>query len=63
MYLASGMALMLAPDWFLSNVGNFPPFNRHYEGDLGTFLLPLGVGFIYAARNPVRNAVLLGVAA
>ena len=32
-------------------------------GDLGTFLLPLGVGFIYAARNPVRNAVLLGVAA
>jgi hypothetical protein len=62
-YLAIGLALILAPEWFFTNIGTFPPFNRHYEGDLGSFLLPLGAGFLYAARDPVRNVGLLGVAA
>jgi hypothetical protein len=62
-YLATGLALLLAPEWFFANVGNFPPFNRHYEGDLGSFLLALGAGLLYALRYPAAQAGVLGVAA
>jgi hypothetical protein len=62
-YVAIGLALIAAPEWFFTSIGAFPPFNRHYEGDLGSFLLPLGAGFLYAARNPAQNVGLLGVAA
>ena len=43
--------------------GHFPPFNRHYAGDLGTFLLPLGLALLVAARNPSRHLLLIGMAA
>jgi len=62
-YIGIGVALILAPEWFFTNIGNFPPFNRHYEGDFGAFLLPLGAGFLYAARDPARHIALLGVVA
>ena len=28
-YLAVGAALLLAPEWFFANIGNFPPFHRN----------------------------------
>ncbi len=62
-YVAIGVLLLLAPEWFFANVGNFPPFNRHYAGDLGSFLLALGAGLLYAARQPAAHVGLLGVAA
>ena len=62
-YLAVGAALLLAPEWFFANVGNFPPFNRHYAGDLGSFQLALGAVLLYTARNPAKHASVLGVAA
>jgi len=62
-YLAVGAALLLAPEWFFANIGNFPPFNRHYSGDLGSFQLALGTGLLYTARNPAKHAAVLGVAA
>src|SRR5258708_7019201 len=62
-YLAVGAALLLAPEWFFANIGNFPPFNRHYAGDLGSFQLALGAVLLYTARNPVKHASVLGVAA
>ena len=62
-YVGTGIALLLAPRWFFENVGNFPPFNRHYAGDLGTFLLPLGLALLVAARNPSRHLLLIGMAA
>ena len=43
-HLATGLALLLAPAWFYQNIGTFPPFNRHYAGDLGAFQVGLGVG-------------------
>jgi len=61
-YLLVGLALIFAPQWFFDNIGNFPPFNRHYSGDLGTFLLPLGIGLLWAARDPARHLGLIGVA-
>ena len=62
-YMLTGLAQLFAPQWFFDNVGNFPPFNRHYVGDLGAFTLALGVGMLAAARDPVRHRLLIGVAA
>jgi hypothetical protein len=52
---------IFAPAWFFQNIGNFPPYNRHYVGDLGAFILPLGLGLIYAARHPRKNILLIWV--
>ncbi len=62
-YLAVGAALLFVPEWFFANVGNFPPFNRHYAGDLGSFQLALGAMLLYAVRHPAAHAGVLGVAA
>ena len=61
--LFTGALLLLAPAWFFDAIGHFPPFNRHYMGDVGAFLLPLGVGLLIAARDPYRHRGLIGVAA
>lgn len=60
--VATGLALLLAPQWFFENVGNYPPFNRHYEGDLGAFITAVGIGLVWAARNPQKYRVLIGIA-
>jgi hypothetical protein len=62
-YLLTGIALLFAPLWFFKTIGHFLPFNRHYEGDLGSFLLPLGVGLLVAARAPDRHIWVIRVAA
>jgi hypothetical protein len=62
-YTFVGLALLFAPFWFLENVGQFPPFNRHYMGDLGTFTLPMGIGLLLAARHPWQHRLLIGVVA
>jgi hypothetical protein len=56
---AAGAALLLAPQWFYDTLATFPPFNRHYAGDVGAFLLPIGVGILIAARDPVRYRAIL----
>jgi hypothetical protein len=55
-YLLTGIALLFAPAWFFLAIGHFLPFNRHYEGDLGSFLLPLGIGLLVAARDPADTS-------
>jgi hypothetical protein len=62
-YLWTGLIQLFAPLWFFEHIGTFPPFNRHYVGDLGAFLLPLGLGLVIAARDPFRERALVGVAA
>ncbi|MEO5703729.1 MAG: hypothetical protein ABIZ52_03430 [Candidatus Limnocylindrales bacterium] len=57
----AGVALLVAPDWFYANIGEFPPFNRHYAGDAGAFLLPIGVGLLIAAGNPQRFGSIIGL--
>ena len=58
-YILAGVALLVAPVWFLETVGPFAPFNRHYMGDAGSFSLALGVGLLLASRDPLRNRVML----
>lgn len=62
-YTLTGVALLIAPFWFFQHIGTYPPFNRHYEGDLGAFLLPLGVALLVAARAPGRYVGVIWVAA
>lgn len=62
-YALTGVALLFAPQWFYDNIGTYPPFNRHYEGDLGAFLLPLGIVLVIASRHPSRHRLLIGFAA
>lgn len=59
---AAGAALLLVPEWFYETLGTFPPFNRHYAGDAGAFLLPIGIGLLFAAREPARYRALLVLA-
>jgi hypothetical protein len=62
-YAFTGLALLVAPQWFFETIGNFPPFNRHYMGDLGAFLLPVGLGLLAASRDPGRYLALIGAVA
>jgi uncharacterized membrane protein len=59
-YAFSGLGLMFAPEWFFQNIGNYPPFNRHYAGDTGAFTLALGITLLWAARNPTQHRSLIG---
>src|SRR5437773_11265373 len=62
-YALTGLALIFAPQWFFATIGPFPPFSWHYEGDLGVFLLPLGIGLLWAATDLARHRLLIGIAA
>ncbi len=44
----------------LDHIGPYPPFNGHYEGDLGTLLMPMGIAMVIAARNPAQHRLLFG---
>lgn len=61
--LLTGVVQLLAPQWFFDNIGFYPPFNRHYVGDLGSVILPMGIGLLIAARDPAAHRLLIGVAA
>jgi hypothetical protein len=62
-HLLVGLAMLLAPMWFFTTIGTFPPFNRHYTGDMGAFQLALGAGLLLAARAPAQQRLLVGIAA
>lgn len=62
-YLSVSLLLFLAPVWFYENIGHFPPFNRHYMGDVASFLLPMAVGLLVAASDPSRYRLIIGMAA
>jgi hypothetical protein len=61
--LLAGLALLFTPVWFYENIGNFSPYNRHFLGDAGAFLLPWGIGLLSAARQPAAHRPLIGLAA
>jgi hypothetical protein len=61
--LLAGAALMLAPGWFFEHIGPYPPFNRHYAGDLGAFNVAIGLALLLAVRDPPGRHLLVGIAA
>lgn len=50
----TGVAFIFFPLWFFQYIGNFPPFNQHYEGDLGAYMLAVGMGLLVATPMPEK---------
>jgi hypothetical protein len=63
LYTVTGLLMLFASEWFYQNVGTFPPFNRHYTGDLGSFTLPIGIALLWAARNPAKHRLMVACGA
>jgi predicted anti-sigma-YlaC factor YlaD len=65
--IANGIEMFFFPSaWFFKLVPGVPetgPYNMHLVADGGTFFLAVGVGLVFAALNPRRNAVAVVVAA
>jgi hypothetical protein len=51
-YTLVGALLYFAPSYFFQKIGPIGAFNPHYERDLGSFILPLGLALFFAARDP-----------
>jgi hypothetical protein len=62
-YTMTGLALLFLPTWFFTYIGDFPPFNRHYMGDAGAFILPLGIGLLLAVRRPQAHSGIVLITA
>lgn len=62
-HLLVTLLTFIAPMWFFTYVGYFPPFNAHFLADIGAFNAPLGVGLLLAARDPFRHRLLITLAA
>jgi hypothetical protein len=59
LHLGLGIWLFASPHSFFTTIGAFGPYNRHYERDVATFYLALGVaGWIAASRASWRVPVL-----
>ena len=65
--IVNGIEMFFFPSaWFFRLVPGVPetgPFNAHLVMDGGTFFLAVGVGLIFAALDPRRNAIAVLVAA
>ncbi len=59
--VGGGIALLLQPVWFFQQIGHFAPYNQHYEGDAGAFILAIGIGLLVAAARPAAGRGLLAV--
>jgi hypothetical protein len=47
-FLASGLWAFLAPQSWFDNIGNYPPYNKHFVHDLGAFQIGLGATALLA---------------
>lgn len=59
----AGVALLFFPMWFFQHIGPFPPFNQHYEGDLGAYVLAVGIGLLVATPRPENYPWVIRVGA
>src|SRR5215469_18934220 len=57
-----GVLTWLTPAFFFAHVGPIGAYNPHYERDLGSFVLPLGIALIIASRSLKQHRMLLIVA-
>jgi hypothetical protein len=62
-HLSASILLLLAPYSYFMLLEHYPPYNRHYTGDLGAFQLPLGIGLLVAASQPFRYRMVVLIAA
>ena len=56
----AGLLAILAPGTFYDLIASYPPENRHFIKDLGSWQIPLGLLAMYGARRPDWRVPLLG---
>jgi hypothetical protein len=65
--IVNGIEMFFFPStWFFKLVPGVPetgPYNMHLVADGGTFFLAVGLGLVFAAIDPRRNAIAVVVAA
>ena len=65
--IVNGIEMFFFPSaWFFKLVPGVPetgPYNMHLVMDGGTFFIAVGVGLVFAAIDPRRNAIAVVVAA
>lgn len=62
-YSVVGVLLFFAPSFFFHKVAPIGSYNEHYSIDLGSFLLPLGLFLLLAARHTKWSQPVIGLAA
>jgi hypothetical protein len=62
-YGFAALGLLFLPQWFFDTMATFPPFNRHFMGDIGAFGLGISVLLWCAAFEPKAQAWALCCAA
>ena len=60
-HVGLGIWLFVSPHSFFRTIGAFDTYNRHYERDVATFYLALGVGGCIAATRPAWRVPVLTV--
>jgi hypothetical protein len=60
---AQGALALIAPDTFFDEIGRYGVQNDHYLGDVGAFVLAIGIAFLLSARNPSWRVPVLVLAA
>ena len=59
--VASGLVALVAPGAFYDLVAGYPPENRHFIKDLGSWQIGLGALALYGARRADWRVPLLGL--
>lgn len=62
-HVVTGALALLAPDTFFEDIGHYGLENSHYVGDVGAFILALGVALAVAVVRPSWRAPLLWLGA
>ncbi|HEY1655867.1 MAG TPA: hypothetical protein VGF86_12220 [Candidatus Tumulicola sp.] len=62
-YAIVGALLWEFPAFFYAHVGHIGAYNAHYERDLGSFLLPIGVGLFYVSPAPEKHRTVMAIVA
>ncbi len=60
-YIAVAAVLLLVPAWFYEAIAMYPPYNRHFMGDAGSFMLGLGLMLVWGMRSPVRYRAMIAI--
>jgi hypothetical protein len=60
-YIVVAALLLFAPLWFYESIASYPPYNRHFIGDAGSFMLGLGLTLLWAVRDPIRYRAIIAI--
>ena len=63
LHLLEGLYMLLAPGSFYSRIGTYGAENTHYVGDVGSFVVAIGIALLLAAGRPAWRTPVLSVAA